>query len=134
MISVIYGKKGSGKTQRIMDAANAAFEKASGQVIFITDNNESLGVNANVKFINVADYGVRNTYELAGFLKGMLATNFDIQAVFIDGLTRLLSSIEADKLKPIFDTMEKFGNVDFTATVSADKVPNFLEKYIVEKN
>ena len=78
---------------------------------------------------NVADFGVRNTYELAGFLKGMLATNFDIQAVFIDGLSRLLA-VEPSALKPIFDTMEKFGNVDFTATVSADKVPNFLEKYI----
>ncbi len=129
MISVIYGAKGTGKTQRIMDAANAAVDKASGQVIFITDNNESLGVNANVKFINVADFGVRNTYELAGFLKGMLATNFDIQAVFIDGLSRLLA-VEPSALKPIFDTMEKFDGVDFTATVSADKVPNFLEKYI----
>jgi len=55
MISVIYGAKGSGKTKRIMDAANAVAEKASGQVIFITDNSQSLGVNANVKFINVAD-------------------------------------------------------------------------------
>lgn len=134
MISVIYGKKGSGKTQRIMDAANAAYEKASGQVIFITDNNGSLGVNANIKFINVAEYGVRNTYELCGFIKGMISTNFDIQAVFIDGLTRLLSSVEADKLKPIFDTMEKFENVDFMATVSADKVPCYLEKYIVVKD
>lgn len=134
MISVIYGKKGSGKTQRIMDAANAAYEKASGQVIFITDNNGSLGVNANIKFINVADYGVRNTYELAGFIKGMISTNFDIQAVFIDGLTRLLASVEADKLKPIFDTMEKFENVDFMATVSADKLPNYLEKYVIVKD
>lgn len=128
MISVIYGAKGSGKTKRIMDAANAVAEKASGQVIFITDNNSSLGVNANVKFINVADYGVRNTYELSGFLKGMVSTNFDIQYVYIDGLSRLLD-VEPAALKPIFDTMEKLDNVEFMATVSADKLPNFLSKY-----
>lgn len=133
MISVIYGAKGSGKTKRIMDAANVAAENASGQVIFITDNNNSLGVKANVKFINVADYGVRNTYELSGFLKGMLATNFDIQDVFIDGLSRLLA-VDANGLKPVFDTMEKFENVDFMATVSADKVPNYLEKYITHRD
>ena len=128
MISVIYGAKGSGKTKRIFDAANAACEKASGQVIFITDNSQSLGINPNVKFINVADYGVRNTYELSGFIKGMVSTNFDIQCVFIDGLSRLLA-VDPDALKPIFDTMEKMDGVDFTATVSSDKLPNFFNKF-----
>ncbi|MCH5154901.1 MAG: twitching motility protein PilT, partial [Clostridiales bacterium] len=80
MITVIYGEKGSGKTQRIMDGANAAAEKATGQVVYITDNTQSLGLAHNIRFINVAEYGVRNTYELSGFIKGMLATNFDIQA------------------------------------------------------
>lgn len=128
MISVIYGAKGSGKTKRIVSAANTAADNANGQVMFITDNNESLGIAPNIKFINVAEYGVRNTYELSGFLKGMLATNFDIQYVFIDGLSRLLA-VEPTALKPIFDTMEKYGETSFTVTVSADKVPNFIEKY-----
>lgn len=133
MISVIYGAKGSGKTKRIMDATNAAVENATGQVVFITDNNGSLGVNANAKFINVADYGVRNTYEVCGFLKGMLATNFDIQYVFIDGMSRLLN-VEPSALKPIFDAMEKFDGVNFMVTVSADKLPQFVEKYTVVKD
>ncbi|MDE7165108.1 MAG: hypothetical protein K2O04_06800 [Clostridiales bacterium] len=128
MISVIYGSKGTGKTKRVMDAANAAAENATGQVMFITDNNGSLGLAHNIRFVNVADYGVRNTYELSGFLKGMLATNFDIQYVFIDGLNRLLA-VDPEALKPIFDTMEKFADTDFTATVSADKLPNFFNKF-----
>ncbi|MDE7107947.1 MAG: hypothetical protein K2O39_06445 [Clostridiales bacterium] len=128
MISVIYGTKGTGKTKRVMDAANAAAENATGQVIFITDNNQSLGLNPNIRFVNVAEYGVRNTYELSGFLKGMLATNFDIQFVFIDGLNRLLD-VNPEALKPIFDTMEKFTDTAFTATVSADKLPNFFNKF-----
>ena len=128
MISVIYGAKGSGKTQRMMDAANTAAESATGQLIFITDNNQSLGLAPNIRFVNVAEYGVRNTYELCGFLKGMLATNFDIQHVFVDGLSRLLA-VEPDALKPVFDVMEKYGNADFTATVSANKLPNFLNKF-----
>lgn len=128
MISIIYGSKGAGKTKRIIDAANGAAENAKGQVMFITDNNSSLGIAPNIRFVNVADYGVRNTYELSGFLKGMLATNFDIQYVFIDGLNRLLS-VEPEALKPIFETMEKFEETDFTATVSAEKLPAALQKY-----
>lgn len=128
MISIIYGTKGSGKTKRIIDAANEAAANANGQVMFITDNNSSLGIAPSIRFVNVADYGVRNTYELSGFLKGMLATNFDIQHVFIDGLNRLLS-VEPEALKPIFDTMEKFEETHFTATVSADKLPAVFQKY-----
>lgn len=128
MITVIYGEKGSGKTQRIMDGANAAAEKATGQVVYITDNTQSLGLAHNIRFINVAEYGVRNTYELSGFIKGMLATNFDIQAVFIDGLSRLLT-VDAEGLKPVFDTMEKFAETDFTATVSTNKLPNYMNKF-----
>ena len=98
MISVIYGAKGSGKTKRIIDATNAASEKATGQVIFI---------------------------------KGMLATNFDIQHVFIDGMSRLLD-LPADELKPAFDAMEKVDGVEFVVSVSADKLPKYLEKFAVK--
>ncbi len=129
MISVIYGAKGSGKTKRIIDATNAASEKASGQVIFITDNGDSLAVKAGVRFVNLAEYGIKSVDEFAGFLKGMLATNFDIQHVFIDGVSRLLD-LPADGLKPAFDAMEKVaGNVEFVVAVSADKLPKYLEKF-----
>ncbi len=132
MISVIYGAKGSGKTKRIIDATNAASEKASGQVIFITDNDNSLAIKAGVRFINLSEYSVKSVDEFAGFLKGMLATNFDIQHVFIDGMSRLLG-LAPDALKPAFDVMAKVSDsVNFVVTVSADKLPKYLEKFAVK--
>lgn len=129
MISVIYGAKGSGKTKRIIDAANAAGERASGTVVFITDNDKSLSVNSNVRFVNLAEYEVKTEDEFIGFIKGMLATNFDIHNVFIDGLSRFLQK-PAEELKPVFDTIEKLAeNVDFVVTVSADKLPAFLKAF-----
>lgn len=129
MISVIYGAKGSGKTKRMIDAANEACEKSSGQVVFITDNNESLGVASGVRFINLHEYNVESEEQFIGFIKGMLATNFDIQQVFIDGLSRLLNK-EPEKLVGIFDIMANASdNVKFVVTVSADKMPDFLSKY-----
>ena len=132
MISIIYGAQGSGKTKRIIDAANAASEKASGQVIFITDNAQSLGVNTDIRFINIAEYGVNGEDQFIGFLKGMLATNFDIQKVYIDSLSRLLDK-PAEELKSVFDVLNKYTkDVDFIATVSADKLPAFLKSYAVK--
>lgn len=131
MISVIHGAEGSGKTKRIIDAANAACEKATGLVIFIADNDQSLGVSPNVRYINLREYDVKSEDEFIGFLKGMLAANFDIQKIFIDGINRLLK-LPADALKPIFDTMAKVSDgVDFITTVSAEKLPSYLKAFSV---
>ncbi len=131
MISVIYGAKGTGKTKRIIDAANAAAESASGKVIYITDNGQSLGIAPNIRFINLNEYDVADEAQFIGFVKGMLATDFDIQHVFIDGLSRLAKR-PAEELKPVFEALEKAGDkVAFVVTVSADKIPAFLKNYAI---
>ena len=39
MIHLIYGAKGSGKTKRIIDMANASIDTTTGDIVFITDTN-----------------------------------------------------------------------------------------------
>lgn len=132
MITVIHGAEGSGKTQRIIAAANAECEKATGLVIFITDNDQSLGVSPKIRFINLHKYDVGSEEEFIGFLKGMLAANFDIQKIYIDGISRLLK-LPPENLKPIFDAMSGvLGDVDFVSTVSADKLPSYMNKFKVQ--
>ena len=41
MIHLIYGAKGSGKTKRIIDMANASIDTTTGDIVFITDTNRS---------------------------------------------------------------------------------------------
>ena len=135
MVSIIYGKKGSGKTKKIIDAANSASEHATGQIIFITDNTESLGIHSSVRFINISEHKMRNEYEFTGFLKGMLATNFDIQKVYIDSISRLLDK-PAEELQGVLKQLalmaEMAGNVDFIAAVTTDKLPEFMKPYVKE--
>lgn len=132
MISVIYGAQGSGKTARIMSAANDAAAAATGQVIFITDNAQSLGLSPDVKFINLAEFEIKSQEAFVGFLQGMLAANYDIQKVYIDGLCRLLKT-SAGKLEPVFEALKRMtASVDFIATVSGDKLPAYLSEYAVK--
>lgn len=42
MIELIYGAKGTGKTTRIIDKANACVAKAKGNVVFITPDRKSV--------------------------------------------------------------------------------------------
>lgn len=133
MISVIYGAQGSGKTKRLIDAVNTVSENASGKVVFITDDDQSLDVKPSVKFLNLGEYGVSSKQEFIGFIKGLLAADFDIQEIFIDGLNRLLDC-SADALKSVFTALNELKQtVNFVITVSAEKLPKFLKEYTVKE-
>lgn len=59
MIKIICGPKGSGKTKRIIDAANGAVDTAKGHLIFITDTKRYMyDLRREVRFIDVSDYSV----------------------------------------------------------------------------
>ena len=67
MIQVIAGKKGSGKTKRLIDLTNATARDAVHDVIFLDDDNRYMyDVDHNVRFINAADYDVRSTEMFLG--------------------------------------------------------------------
>ncbi len=132
MINLIYGAKGSGKTKKIIDAANACAAGASGEVVYITDNDKSLEIDSAIRFINVNDYDVHCKGCLIGFIKGMIAANSDNNKFYIDGVGRILDKTP-DEMKELFDKLEeiseKYG-VDFTLTVSAAEVPKFMKRYL----
>ena len=74
MIQVIHGKKGSGKTKRILDQANEAIKEHKGDVIFIDDDNRYMyDLRHEVRFVNAGEYGSDSPEMFFGFLCGMLA-------------------------------------------------------------
>ena len=53
MIHLIYGAKGSGKTKRIIDMANASIDTTTGDIVFITDTNRYMyDIKYQIRFIN----------------------------------------------------------------------------------
>ena len=68
MIQVIHGKKGSGKTKRILDQANEAIKEHKGDVIFIDDDNRYMyDLRHEVRFVNAGEYG-SDSPEFPGYL------------------------------------------------------------------
>ena len=58
MIKVFYGKKGTGKTKHMLEAANAASKETNGSVVYIDDSNELLvKLSHKIRFINILDNG-----------------------------------------------------------------------------
>jgi len=132
MIRLIYGKKGSGKSKRLLDMANAEVENATGDIVYIDDNNRCIyDLNHKIRFINTADYEIDNADKLYGFICGILSENFDISSIYIDGLKKLISK-EDKELEELLERLDKqFSDIDAYIVLSGgEKAPAFLEKYM----
>lgn len=135
MIKVIYGAKGTGKTKRLIAAANAAVETAKGHLIFITDTKRGMyDLEREVRFIDVSDFDVAGEAALCGFIKGVIAGNHDNEYVYIDGVMRIAGK-KIDELAGFFYMLDKVAEkngLTVTVSVSAaeEELPDFVKKYL----
>lgn len=136
MIQIIAGKKGSGKTKRLIDMTNNSIKDAKADVVFIDDDNRYMfDVNSKVRFINAGEYGMLTSEMFLGFLCGMLAQNFDVGLIFIDAFKKLIKA-DIQDTKWFFEKLETLcrkHNVDFVISVSEDPdaLPEHMKGYVI---
>ena len=123
MIQIIFGKKGSGKTKRILDMANASVNEAKGNVLFVDDDRRyTLSLKPQVRFIDASEYAVKGVEPFYGFLAGILAGNYDISVVYIDAFLKLVNATE-EQLIAFFAKLERLvesANCDIVISYSED--------------
>lgn len=135
MIKIICGPKGSGKTKRIIDAANAAVETAKGHLIFITDTKRYMyDLRREIRFVDVTDYAVAGEDALCGFVKGAIAGSYDNEFVYIDGVARIAGKQLKD-MAQLFYMIEKVSEMRaittyITCSCEEKDLPDFAKKYL----
>ena len=135
MIKIICGTKGSGKTKKIIDAANGAIEKAKGHLIFITDTKRYMyDLKRDIRLIDVSDYSIAGEEALCGFIKGAIAGGYDNEYVYIDGVTRIAGKDIKD-MAQLFYMLEKVATlrsltVTLTCSCAEEELPDFVKKYL----
>lgn len=136
MIQVIAGKKGSGKTKRIIDMANKASQESKHDIVFIDDDNRYMfDLRHEVRFINAGDYNLVSDQMFMGFLAGAVAQNFDVGLILIDAFKKLIKC-ELSTTEWLFERLEALSQkhgVDFVITVSEDpeQLPDFIRAYVI---
>ena len=136
MIQVIHGKKGSGKTKRIIDMANDAIKDPHGDIVFVDDDNRYMfDLRHEIRFVNAGEYGMSGPEMFYGFLCGMLAQNFDVTTVFIDAFLKLVH-VKPDETEWFFSKLEALGdsrNILFVLSVSCDDedAPEYIRKHFI---
>ncbi len=138
MIYLIIGKKGSGKTKKIVKLAQDALHQATGQVVFIDDDKRCMSeLHHKIRFINTTEFSLSTADELFGFISGMIAGNYDTQKIFIDGLYNITDLTDAT-IDPFLERLNLLctkHDIDTYINVSttSDKLSDNAKKYILEE-
>ncbi len=132
MITLILGKKGSGKTKRLIDMCNQAMEQSKGKVVFIEkDNTLTYNISHKVRLVAADEYGICGFDSFYGLVAGMCAGNYDITDIFVDSTLKIGGDVSGllafvEKLKALSDKT----NTNVVMSVSAD--PSEIPEKIAE--
>lgn len=134
MLKLIVGTKGSGKTKTMIDMIDKATKTTSGNIVVIEKCMKlTTEINHAARLVDVDEYNVVGADMLYGFVAGVLAGNYDITELFIDGILRIIDHNldEAEKVLMKIDAITK--NIEVVVTVSADPsdLPEGLKKYVI---
>ena len=91
VVKMVTGGKGSGKSKRMIEMANELIDCGKGHVVYIDiDKRPMYDLQHQIRFTSMDDYPARGEKGFLGFLCGMIANDHDIEAIFIDGLLKIL--------------------------------------------
>lgn len=122
MIKLITGKKGTGKTKILIDMINEAVKTTNGSLVCI-EKGETIrrSISYKVRWCDTEQFGINGYEAFYGFLAGMLAGNYDIKEVFVDGIFKI-GGRDYNEFGAMLEKIDKLAD-DTTVvfTVSADE-------------
>ncbi|MCI1955312.1 MAG: hypothetical protein LKJ21_02925 [Oscillospiraceae bacterium] len=123
MINLIIGKKGTGKTKRLVEHANEAVRKSTGNVVVIVKGNHlTYDISHDARLIDIDSYGIQGVDAMEGFLCGICAGNYDVTDIFVDSTLKIIGR----EIKTLSEFLEKMNRLSaladtrITLLVSAD--------------
>jgi hypothetical protein len=137
MVKFILGEKGSGKTKWLIDNANKDMEEGNGNIAFVdVDDNHIFSLNYNVRLINAMEFNVLNVRSFYGFLCGIMAMDYDLEKIYVDGIYKVMK-VEFNDMVYLIDSLKRISekyevefyiNIDYTMA----EVPENLRPYCLE--
>ena len=123
MVSIIAGEKGKGKTKILLEKANEAVSKANGSVIYLDKSSKHMyELNNKIRLIYVSEFPIMSADGFIGFLSGLISSDHDIEAIFLDSFLKL-AVLEGADITSAIDRIETLGEkygITFVISVSAD--------------
>ena len=124
MIHVIAGKKGSGKTKKLVESANEAISQSSGNVVVVEKGNRlTYDISHDARLIDIDEYGIQGADALGGFLCGICAGNYDVTDIYVDSTLKIIGQ-DMNTLASFvekMDALSSLADIKITLLISAEK-------------
>lgn len=121
MVQLVCGGSGTGKTRRMIEMANGYIDSIHGKMVFLEANNRHIfDLDRRIRYINTKEFGLTNDDQFQGFVCGLIATDYDVEKVYIDGLYKIAKSGK-DRLESVIerlDYLSKTFDVNFIISVN----------------
>ena len=137
MMTLILGKKGTGKTKKLLALCAEATEQSKGNVVFIEkDSTLTYNLSHKTRLVVSDEYGIADFDAFYGFIAGMIAGNYDITDVFVDS-TLKIGGRDMQKLSGFLHQVaalcEKAGtSIVFSVSAEKEEIPEAFAQYIAE--
>ncbi|SEH37219.1 hypothetical protein SAMN02910265_00092 [Ruminococcus flavefaciens] len=134
MIKLITGKKGTGKTKILIDKINDAVKSTNGNLVCIEKgDNIRRSISFRVRWCDTESFAIEGADAFYGFVAGMLAGNYDIKDVFVDGILKIVGR-DYDVLGSLFEKLDKLtgeeATIVFTVSADASELPESVKQFI----
>lgn len=133
MIKLITGERGSGKTKIFVENINEVIKASNGDVIVLEKGAKlTYEINYKARLVSADRFGIDDYHSFYGFVAGLLASNYDITDIFVDGILRMCGR-DYDALGEVLAKIDKLtdGTSTVVITVSANDsdLPESILKY-----
>lgn len=131
MVTLLIGKKGSGKTKKLIQLANEAVAASSGNVVVIEKGAKlTYDVTHKARLIDTDQYQISGYDSLFGFISGICAGNYDVTDILVDSTFKICPEaitgvdVFVKKLHELADTAET--NIVLLISAADDELPSSL--------
>jgi ABC-type molybdenum transport system ATPase subunit/photorepair protein PhrA len=138
MISLIIGRKGSGKTKKLIDNINARVEESHGNVVCIEKGLKlTYDLTYRVRLVDSDRFAIEGYNELFAFISGICAGNYDVTDIFVDGTLKIGGQDKAELVKFLerLAALADLAKAKIMLTISCDEeeLPEAIHQFDIVK-
>lgn len=122
MVTLIIGKKGTGKTKKLISMANDTAAASSGNVVVIEKGSKlTYDITHKARLIDSDQYAISGYDMLFGFLSGICAGNYDVTDILVDSTFKICpTAIEGlEEFVVNINKLAENANTNITFLISA---------------
>lgn len=134
MIKLIIGKKGTGKTKILINQINETVKSTNGNIVCIEKgDNIRRSISYKVRWCDAEQFSIDGIDSFYGFVAGMLAGNYDIKDIYVDGIFKIAGR-DYEAFGTMLEKLDKLTGEDaavvFTVSADADELPENVKQFV----